>query len=136
IMTDIKVAVQDKFGPAAFNYSKSPIHAKGQDLQWMVEAASLQGQERVLDVACGAGHTALAFAPHVQQVIASDFTESMLVQVQRLAAEQGLTNIETRYADAEALPFESRTFDVVVSRSGAHHWPHPVAALREAARVL
>jgi SAM-dependent methyltransferase len=135
-MTDIKGAVQDKFSPAAANYSTSPIHAKGEDLQWMVEAAALQGHERVLDVGCGAGHAALTFAPHVKQVTASDFTAPMLEQVSRLAAERGFTNVETRHADAEKLPFDSASFDVVISRLSAHHWPHPLAAVKEASRVL
>jgi ubiquinone/menaquinone biosynthesis C-methylase UbiE len=135
-MTDIKGAVQDKFSPAAANYSTSPIHAKGEDLQWMVELAALTGRERVLDLGCGAGHAALAFAPHVQQVVASDFTASMLDQVNKLAAERGLQNVETRHADAEKLPFDSASFDVVISRLSAHHWPHPQLAVNEAARVL
>jgi SAM-dependent methyltransferase len=60
----------------------------------------------------------------------------MLEQVNRLAAERKLTNILTQQGDVEHLPFEPATFDVVVSRYSAHHWPNPLEALREFARVL
>ncbi len=135
-MTDVKGAVQEKFSPAASNYRTSPIHAQGQDLQWMVQAAALRGDEQVLDLGCGAGHASLAFAPHVGHVIASDFTPAMLIQVEHLAAERGVKNVETRLADAEALPFDRGAFDVVISRLSAHHWPHPETALQEVVRVL
>ena len=60
----------------------------------------------------------------------------MLEQVERLAAERGITNLVTQRGDVEKLPFADSTFDRVVTRYSAHHWPHPDAALREFARVL
>lgn len=135
-MTDIKSAVQEQFAKAATNYRTSSVHARGEDLQWMVEVARLTGTERILDVACGAGHTAATFAPHVREVVALDFTEAMLEQVKLLAADRQLTNIVTQHGDAEELPFEAHSFDLVVTRYAAHHWPHPQTALHEIARVL
>jgi ubiquinone/menaquinone biosynthesis C-methylase UbiE len=135
-MTDLKGSVQRQFGSVAANYSTSVVHATGEDLAKMVQTAQLMGRERVLDAGCGAGHTSLAFAPHVAQVIAYDLTPAMLEQVNRLAAERKLTNILTQQGDVEHLPFEPATFDVVVSRYSAHHWPNPLEALREFERVL
>jgi SAM-dependent methyltransferase len=60
----------------------------------------------------------------------------MLAQVNSLAVERGLTNVETRQGDVEHLPFEDNTFDLVVSRYSAHHWPNPQGALRAIWRVL
>jgi SAM-dependent methyltransferase len=135
-MSDLKQSVQQQFDRVAENYRTSTVHAQGAELAEMVALAALSGQERVLDAGCGAGHTALAFAPHVAQVIALDFTESMLGQVQKLAMEKGLANVETRLGDVEHLPFEDNSFDRVVSRYSAHHWPHPRQALAEFRRVL
>src|SRR5258708_7078432 len=135
-MTDIKSAVQNQFGKVAANYRTSSVHASGEDLQWMVQTAQLTGTERVLDAACGAGHTAVTFAPHVREVVALDFTPAMLEQVEQLAAERQLTNISSRSGDVEKLPFEAHSFDLVVTRYAAHHWPHPLTALQEIARVL
>jgi SAM-dependent methyltransferase len=90
----------------------------------------------VLDAGCGAGHTAIKIAPHSAQVVAFDLSAQMLAQVERLANERGLTNVETRQGDVENLPFEDATFDIVTSRYSAHHWPTPRRALAEIARVL
>ena len=133
---DLKAAVQQQFGRVAASYLTSAVHAQGEDLPVMVEAANLRGSERVLDAGCGAGHTASSFSPHAAEVVALDFTASMLRQVEMLADQRGLTNISTRLGDVESLPFADATFDLVVSRYSAHHWARPQQALREFRRVL
>jgi ubiquinone/menaquinone biosynthesis C-methylase UbiE len=135
-MTDINDHVQRQFGTAADRYRTSSVHAQGHDLALMRAAADLTGGEIILDAGCGAGHTALTFAPHVDHVVAYDLTSAMLVQVERLAAERGVTNIETRQGSVEQLPFADASFDRVVSRYSAHHWGRPLQALNEFRRVL
>jgi ubiquinone/menaquinone biosynthesis C-methylase UbiE len=134
--TGVKENVKQQFGQAASNYVTSPIHAAGEDLQAMVQIAEPAGTERVLDAGCGAGHTALAFAPHVAEVIAFDLSPEMLTQVDRLAKARALPNIRTKQGDIEALPFDDASFDRVASRYSAHHWPNPQRALAEIRRVL
>jgi ubiquinone/menaquinone biosynthesis C-methylase UbiE len=134
--SDLKGAVQEQFGPVAANYLTSAVHAQGKDLPVMVQAANLRGVERVLDAGCGAGHTAASFSPHVAEVVALDFTASMLRQVEVLARERDLENISTRLGDVESLPIADATFDLVVSRYSSHHWARPDKALREFRRVL
>lgn len=133
---DLKNAVQEQFGRVAANYLTSAVHAQGEDLSAMVDAARLRGDERVLDAGCGAGHAAAVFAPHAAEVVALDFTSSMLEQVEILARDRGLANISTRQGDVENLPFSNSSFDVVVSRYSAHHWARPGKALSEFRRVL
>lgn len=132
----LKASVEAAFSQVAENYSTSLVHATGSEFMRMLQVAELTGNERVLDAGCGAGHTALAFAPHVREVVALDLSEAMLNQVQRLAGERGITNIILRRGDVETLPFTDREFDLVVSRYSAHHWPTPRRALREISRVL
>jgi ubiquinone/menaquinone biosynthesis C-methylase UbiE len=132
----IKATVEQQFSPVADNYRTSSVHAGGEDLRQMVLQAGLSGSERVLDAGSGAGHTALAFAPHAARVVGVDLSRAMLAQGERLAAERGLSNVEFRQADVESLPFEDGTFDLIVSRYSAHHWPHPQAALAEFRRLL
>ena len=134
--SDLKGAVQEQFGRVAANYLTSAVHAQGEDLPVMVNAARLRGNERVLDAGCGAGHTAASFAPHVAEVVALDFTASMLRQVEVLARDRDLPNICTRLGDVEKLPFADSSFDLVVSRYSAPHWSRPRKALREFQRVL
>ena len=133
---DVKQSVQRQFGPVAAHYATSAVHVAGPDLDAMLAAATPHGHERLLDAGCGAGHTALAFAPRVAEVVAVDLTEAMLAQARRLAAERGLTNIAFQRGDVEQLPFPDGAFDIVTSRYSAHHYPHPEVALREFARVL
>ena len=90
----------------------------------------------MLDVATGAGHTALAFAPHVAKVTATDITEEMLAQAKKLAASRGLGNVKTVPAKAEDLPFPDMSFDLVTCRLAAHHFADVAAFAAEAFRVL
>ena len=134
--SDLKGAVQEQAGNVAANYLTSAVHAQGEDLPVMVQAANLRGDERVLDAGCGAGHTAASFSPHVAEVVALDFTDAMLRQVEVLASERGLSNVSTRLGDVESLPFADAVFGLVVSRYSSHHWARPEQALREFRRVL
>ncbi len=131
-----KSLVQSQFAKSAESYVTSKVHAKGASLARLVELTKPQPDWRVLDIATGAGHTALAFAPHVKTVVASDLTPEMLAVARGLAEQRGLANITFQDADAEALPFDDRTFDLVTSRIAPHHFPHPEKFVAEAARVL
>lgn len=128
--------VQQKFGAAAADYAASVVHAKGPSLARVVELVVPQAEWRALDVATGAGHTALAFAPHVAHVVASDITDEMLKEAKQHASAKGLTNVETAHASADALPFADASFDLVTCRLAAHHFPNVAAFVGEVARVL
>lgn len=128
--------VQRNFGAAAADYVTSKVHASGKDLQWLVETAALTGTERVLDVATGGGHTAFALAPYAAEVVALDITRPMLEVAQKEARARGLANVHYLEGDAQALPCEDESFDVVTCRQAPHHFPNVRQAIREWARVL
>lgn len=132
----IKERVQAQFGAAAQSYVTSSAHARGDDLQRLVELARLRGDERVLDIATGGGHTALAFARHAREVVASDLTSRMLEAAEAFIRGQGVTNVRFERADAEALPFDDASFDIVTARIAPHHFPDPRRFVFEVARVL
>ena len=125
-----------QFGANAANYATSTVHAKGAGLSRMVELVEPQSHWHCLDIATAAGHTAFAFAPHVTEVTATDLTEEMVELAARRAAENGFSNVRTRVADAELLPFEDESFDLVTCRIAPHHFPDQPAFIREATRVL
>ena len=131
-----KSLVQAQFGKSAQAYAASPVHAKGASLAELVARVAPEPGWRVLDVATGAGHTALAFAPHVAHVVASDITAEMLATARGLAGEKGLDNISFETADAEDLPFADAGFDCVTSRIAPHHFPDVGRFVAEAVRVL
>jgi len=127
-------SIQQRFGAAAAAYAVSAVHRGGPDLDAMLAAGVASGRERVLDVGCGAGHTALAFAERAASVVALDLTPAMLEQARRLAAERGLANVRFEQGNAARLPFPDASFEVVTSRLAAHHVAEPAAMVREAAR--
>lgn len=132
----IKRQAQARFARSAGRYVESSILAEGSELGRMLELARLDGSERVLDVATGGGHTALAFAPQVREVVACDLTPAMLKAAAKHLGERGVGNVRFELADAEALPFRDGEFDVVTARFAPHHFPAPRRFAAEAARVL
>jgi ubiquinone/menaquinone biosynthesis C-methylase UbiE len=133
---ETKDSVQKQFAPVAANYATSAVHIAGPDLTAMLAAADARYDQRALDAGCGAGHTALAFAPHLAEVVALDLTEAMLAQGRKLARDRGIANVTFQRGDVERMPFADASFDLVTSRYSAHHYPHPLVALAEFARVL
>jgi ubiquinone/menaquinone biosynthesis C-methylase UbiE len=111
-------------------------HKSGRELQLVVELAAPNGTERVLDIGTGAGHTALALAPRVSDVVLTDPVEAMLATARRLFQEAGLTNAQFVRTGAEQLPFPKASCDIVTTRLAAHHFDDVAQAMREVARVL
>src|SRR5690349_3016503 len=88
----------------------------------LARAADVHSGHRVLDVAAGTGNTALAAARRGARVTATDLVPSMLETASRRAAAEGL-ELDVQLADAQDLPFEDGTFDVVMSSFGAMYAP-------------
>ena len=131
-----KQRVREQFGANAAAYVSSPTHAQGASLARLVELVKPQPSWRVLDVATAAGHTALAFAPHVATVIGLDLTAQMLPLAAGLAAERGAANVGLAVGDVDDLPFGVAVFDLVTCRIAPHHFADIGRFLAEAARVL
>jgi SAM-dependent methyltransferase len=128
--------VQAQFGPSAAAYVASPGHAAGPDLERLIAWGKKRGAARVLDIATGGGHTALAFARFTPSVVALDVTVPMVQAARAFVAAAGAPGVRFLGADVEALPFRDRTFGTVTCRTAAHHFPSLLPALREVARVL
>jgi ubiquinone/menaquinone biosynthesis C-methylase UbiE/O-antigen/teichoic acid export membrane protein len=105
-------------------------------LAW-VDRLGLPPGARVLEVGCGAGITAVALAERSLQVEAADTVPSMVALTLRNAVEARVEDrIEARVADAHLLPYEDRTFKLVLAL-GLVPWLHsPAQGIREMARVL
>jgi SAM-dependent methyltransferase len=100
----------------------------------LCEALDLSAGERVLDVAAGNGNVSLAAARRRAEVTASDYVPALLAGTAARAAVEQLP-ITTQEADAEALPFEDGTFDVVTSSFGVMFTPDQDRAAAELRRV-
>ena len=120
---------QRQFSRVAQAYRESRTHSDPVSLARFIALADLRPNHRVLDVATGVGHTALAAAPHVLEVIGLDITPAMLDQARRLAAEREIRNVSFVEGDAAALPFPPASFDRVLVRSAPHHFVQMIPAL-------
>ena len=99
----------------------------------------LAAGERVLDLGCGAGTDSLVAAQMVGadgHVTGIDMTAAMLVKARSAAAEMGATNVEFVEAEAERLPFDDESFDVVISNCVIDLVPDKDAVFAEIFRVL
>jgi SAM-dependent methyltransferase len=114
----------------------APNRERGDDLERLLAWGRDRRLTRVLDVATGAGHTALAFAGLARRVVAFDRTEPMLVGARAFARSRDTANITFVAGDVEALPFPGAAFDLATCRLAPHHFPNAAAAIREMARVL
>jgi ubiquinone/menaquinone biosynthesis C-methylase UbiE len=125
-----------QFSRQAEVYAASPSHARGEDLDRVLDLAAPGPADRCLDLATGPGHTAFRVAARAGPVIGFDIAQGMIDVARRRAAEAGEANLQFVVGDVHALPFPPKTFDLVTCRIAPHHFRDVHGALREAARVL
>ena len=99
------------------------------------EASQCGPGDRVLDIAAGSGNAAIQAAMRGADVVASDLTPELFEPGRRRAADNGV-ELEWVEADAEALPFENRSFDAAISTFGIMFAPQQSVAAAELARVV
>jgi ubiquinone/menaquinone biosynthesis C-methylase UbiE len=100
----------------------------------LCEALDLRAGSKVLDVAAGNGNVTLAAARRWCDVTSTDYVPALLERARERAKAEGLA-VTFREADAEALPFEDNSFDVVVSTFGVMFTPDQEQAAAELLRV-
>ena len=110
--------------------------SKAEYTDYLIQKIGAGGKEHALEVAAGTCICGRALAPFVEDITCLDLTEEMLEQGKRLAEESGLKNIYFRTGNAEKLPYEEETFDLVITRLSFHHFTNPVIPFREMQRVL
>lgn len=128
--------VQRQFSPTAASYATSSVHADADALAHLVSLAAPVATDKAIDVATGAGHMALALAPHVASVVAFDLTQSMLDQTLATAQARRLANVSIQRGEAESMPYPDGSFDLYTVRLAPHHFADIQATIDEAARIL
>jgi ABC-2 type transport system ATP-binding protein len=124
------------WGRFAGRYDRGAEYVMGRDLRELL-ADQLRREEPlgdVLECGCGSGFFTRILAGISRRVFATDLSGEMLETAMiRLGA---FPNVRLREADCTRLPFPDERFDTVVLANVLHTIPSPVAALREAGRVV
>jgi demethylmenaquinone methyltransferase/2-methoxy-6-polyprenyl-1,4-benzoquinol methylase len=137
--------VRAMFNAIARSYDlNNRVHSLWRDQAWRkrcVQEARVQPGDAVLDCACGTGDLTQAFARYskANRIVGSDYTPNML-DIARHKREQlhgqVQSRIEYQQADAQDLPFEDESFDVLSIAFGIRNVMDPEKAMREFHRVL
>lgn len=101
----------------------------------ILESWNLEPGQRLLDIGCGSGQTAIPAAKQGHQVTGIDIAENLIEFARERASYEEL-KVQFDVGDAEALPYEDNSFDVVISMIGAMFAPRPEKVVNEIARVL
>lgn len=102
----------------------------------LVASLGIRPGEKVLDLGCGDGTTAIPAARLGADVLGVDISRNLVEAGQRRAAEAGLANCRFEHGDASNLAnLEDRSFDRVISIFGAMFAPRPFDVAREMVRV-
>ncbi|MFZ0662471.1 MAG: methyltransferase domain-containing protein [Acidobacteriaceae bacterium] len=127
--------IVDQFTRQAESFARAQSTRNEDLLQRIVQAARPRPDDTVLDVACGPGILACAFARVTRHATGIDLTPAMLDQARRTQAEQGLSNVTWDAGDITDLPYPDGNFDIVSCRFVFHHLTDPLVAMREMVRV-
>ena len=134
-MTTHRDEILDQFTRQAVPFATAPGIQDEAALKLVIEFAGTGPNDTVLDVACGPGILACAFARVAKHVTGIDITPAMLERARLLQKERGLTNVTWDQGDVLPLPYADGAFTVVTSRFAFHHFLDPRAVLAEMKRV-
>jgi ubiquinone/menaquinone biosynthesis C-methylase UbiE len=137
---ELKDAVRKSWDRSSATYDSRPGHRIGTEEEKTAWKQELNlnlpaSPQKVLDVGCGTGAMGLLFAEMGHEVTGVDISEAMMAKARHKADARKLA-IDLRIGDAEHLPFDDETFDVVVNRHLLWTLPHPDIALKEWRRIL
>ena len=130
-----KEHILDQFTRQAVPFATAAAIRNEDALNRIVQMAQAGLDDTVLDVACGPGLLACAFARVARHVTGIDLTPAMLEQARTLQRQQGLENLTWQEGDVLPLPYEDGSFSIVSARFAFHHFLDPLAVLKHMRRV-
>lgn len=125
--------IRDQFTRQAVPFARLPGH--GDSVEHLLELSGAGPADSVLDVGCGPGLVACAFARVARRVTGLDVTPRMLEEARARQVALGLENLVWDLGSADPLPYEGGRFSIVLTRYTFHHLLDPRAALAEMCRV-
>lgn len=134
LLRDRDTDSQAFFASAAAEWSKLRREYYGDQFTPAALLGLLPENWVVADLGCGTGEVAQQLAAHVGRVIAVDNSPAMLKAARQRTAR--LANVELRQGDLESLPLDTASCDAALLLLVLSYLPQPLAALREAQRIL
>lgn len=125
--------IVDQFTRQAATFAQR--HAHADPLERMLRMAGVTADDTVLDLGCGPGIVACAFAQAAHHVTGLDLAPAMLERAKARQVERSLANMTWTCGDVTSLPFADNSFSIVVTRYTFHHFLAPAAVLAEMVRV-
>jgi len=127
--------ILDQFTRQAVPFASAPAIRNEEALNRIVQWAQAGPEDTVLDVACGPGLLACAFARVVKHATGIDITPAMLEEARKCQKEKGVANVSWQQGDVSSLPYPDGHFSIVSTRFVFHHMEEPLIVLREMKRV-
>ncbi len=92
----------------------------------------------VVDLGSGTGYLSIEIAKMAPKlkVYGIDLSKAMVNIARKHAQAAKVENVQFKFCNAAALPFENDSIDFIVSTGSLHHWRKPVEVLNESYRVL
>ena len=125
--------IREQFTRQAEPFARLPGHLDA--IAHLIDLCEAGADDTVLDVGCGPGLLACAFAKVTAHVTGIDMTSRMITLARQQQREAGLHNMTWCEGVARDLPYDNASFSIVVSRYMFHHVVDPAAVLREMYRV-
>ena len=125
----------DQFTRQATPFAEKPEHRDAAIMERLLRFAGVTKNDVMLDVACGPGLLACAFAVEARAVTGIDLTPAMIAKAREWQTAKGLSNLNWDIGNSTALPYADNVFSLVTTRYSFHHFPDPLAAWREMVRV-
>src|SRR5437764_2772078 len=112
-MSSHREQILDQFTRQAEPFARAQAIRSPETLDRIVQWAGTGPDDTVLDVACGPGLLACAFAKAAKHATGIDMTPAMLEQARKTQQEQGLKNLNWEQGDVYSLPFPPAQFSIV-----------------------
>jgi ubiquinone/menaquinone biosynthesis C-methylase UbiE len=126
--------VKEQFNKQATNFNDWPVTQDERILASLFNVFGIKADDSLLDFACGTGALAIYAAQRAKSVQGVDISEKMIEIAIESAQQRGLKNVKFLCNNVENVPFESESFDCVVSKSAFHHMMNYQSVFQEMKR--
>ena len=125
----------EQFTRQATPFAEKPEHRDAAIMERLIHFSGVKGDDTVLDVACGPGLLACAFAGVARNVTGIDLTPAMIEKAREWQRMQNRSDATWDLGDSTSLPYPDGAFSMVITRYSFHHFPDPLKAWKEMVRV-